>query len=314
MILDLPRGSEVIMPSFGFVSLANAVAQSGGTCVFVDCDPTNMNISPESFANAIGPKTKAVITINYAGVSCDYEKIKAICSEGNLVLIEDNAHGLLSQLNGQPLGSFGDISTFSFDRMKNFSCFEGGAILIKNKTLAGRYREVSQYGTNRLDYLDKLTDKYEWVSIGTNAHLADPLTCILSRQFASSDKVLEAFQKSWANYLSLLRPLEEDGLIKLSVIPSSSQHNGYMFWLKVNDPSKRDPLLAFLDLSGVTAAFHYTPLHSSKLGIQIGVFRGLDQFTTTGAASLIRLPLFYSITFEEIEFVASCINQFFKNH
>ena len=309
-ILELPTGSEVIIPSYGFVSLANAVVQNDLKCVFVDCDPKTMNICPDAIENAIGPSTKALITINYAGVSCDYARIIPMCRKHGLFLIEDNAHGLGSTFQNRPLGSIGDVSTFSFDRLKNITCSEGGGVAFNNPELVKKYRLRAEFGTNRSEYEQGVVSEYEWVGPGTNAQIAGPLVSILAAQLLQSEQITDRFKRHWNTYYELFSASQIINPVQLPFIPEYCSHNGYMFWIMLSDSGQRTALLQFLKQKGIDARFHYTPLHSSRYGHAVGELRGDVKNTTSGSGKLIRLPLYYSITQEEIEYVVHQIIAF----
>lgn len=312
-ILGLPLESEIIMPSYGFVALANAVVLNGHRCVFVDCEPDTMNICPKAITGAISERTKAVITINYGGVACDYGRIRGICDEHSLFLIEDNAHGLLSTVGTRPLGSFGDISVFSFDYMKNFSCYQGGGIALKKPEHIQRYRIVSENGTNRTDFKLGRTDHYQWLSAGTNTQLAIPLFSILEQQFRMADVIVSHFRKLWDIYQkNLQQSLASDYLTFCASL--SDTHNGYMFWIKAQSKEIRDRLAIFLAHSGIEAVSHYTPLHNSQFGKKMGEFRGEDRFTSSGSDQLLRLPLYYALKELQVEYICQQINRFFMEH
>lgn len=310
--LPVPRGSEIIIPSFAFVSCANAIHNYGHQCVFVDCDPKTMNISPEAIEAALTPQTKAVMTINYGGVSCDYDAIKAICKEHQLFLIEDNAHGFLAKSGNTFLGNFGDVATISFDHMKNISCEEGGGISINNPELSSYYRTALEFGTNRADFFEGIVDFYEWKSSGSNCFLAESLASILYEQMQQAPEIIRQLRESWHFYYDLLKPLSEEGFISLAELPEAAQTNGHIFWLKAKDREKRDHLLHFLKARSIFAAVHYMPLHQSAFGKKVGVFRGADQFSTAGSYSLLRLPQHHFLEQEQIFRVVASIYEFYN--
>jgi len=311
MLLDLPEGAEVIMPSYAFVSLANAVNNMGCNVVFVDCEKDTMNIDPLAIKAAISPKTKAVISINYGGVSCDYQKIKEICTDNQLYLIEDNAHGVLGKYKNDYLGTQGDISTFSFDYLKNFTCFQGGGIAINNKDLLERFYIVSEFGTNRRTYLNGKGNFYEWVGRGTNALVAAPLISLLAPQLEIAHDIVKQFNSNWTHYQRQLQALEKKGLIELSKTPQYAERSAHMFWFKTANLEERTRLIKHLAKKGVTSMSHYVPLHSSKYGQQVAEFRGSDNFTSQESQKLIRLPLYYSLRSQEIEKIVDSVNSFY---
>jgi dTDP-4-amino-4,6-dideoxygalactose transaminase len=312
LLAKFPVNSEIILPSYSFVSLANAISMRGYRCIFVDCDPETMNICPSAVAAAIGPNTRAIITINYSGVSCDYDKLIPLCNKHKLILIEDNAHGFLCTFNGKRLGQFGDISTISFDYLKNISCFEGGGISINNPEYLETFRQVYEFGTNRLDVLEGKSSFYEWKCIGSNHTLAEPLAAILYDQMLLADDIIVGFRRHWEQYFTLLSPLKEVGLISLCEVPKGCTHNGHMFWLKTNSEPIRNDLMLFLKSFGIQTAFHYTPLHTSEFGRKAGIFKGEDRFTSKESGKLLRLPMYYSLSEAQIIAVVKRIYQYFK--
>jgi len=311
MILDLPAGSEVIIPSYGFVSLANAVAMFGHTCVFVDCELDTLNISADALEAAITTKTKAVITINYGGIPCDYDRIIAICRANKIWLIEDNAHGLLANFNGTPLGSFGDISTFSFDSMKMITSYEGGALAINNKSLIGATLSCTDMGTNRSDFRKGKIPFYEWISIGVNSALAAPLFDILKQQFDESPKILNWFVQSWENYQTALEPLFSKYGICGPRVDSGVNINGYIFWMMTRSADERTGLINRLRTKRITLSPHYSALHVSQFGKAKHLFSGNMTNTEKVVTHMVRLPLFYGITHDEQKRVVFEIEQYY---
>lgn len=311
MILDLPPRSEVIIPSYGFVSLANAVAMFGHTCVFVDCEIDTLNISAKAIEAAITSKTKAVITINYGGVPCDYIRISEICKKNNLWLVEDNAHGLFSNFNGTPLGSFGDISTFSFDHLKMITSYEGGALAINNKLLLELAATCTDMGTNRSDFRHGLAPFYEWTSLGTNSALAAPLFDILKRQFNGATTILNWFIRAWRYYQEALEPLFTKHGIGGAHIYDGINTNGYIFWIMTRSANERISLIAKLRTKGITLSPHYSALHVSEFGKAKHQFSGNMKNTEKAVTQMVRLPLFYGITQEEQKRVVFEIEQYY---
>ena len=311
MILNLPAQSEVIIPSYGFVSLANSVAMFGHKCVFVDCELDTLNISSEAIEAAVTHKTKAVITINYGGIPCDYMRITEICKENDLWLIEDNAHGLLANLHGTQLGSFGDISTFSFDSLKMITSFEGGALVINNKSLIGSALSCANMGTNRSDFRKGKAPCYQWTSLGTNAALAKPLYDILEEQFNQSANIVDWFVRGWKYYYANLKSLSSKHGIRLPRIKSGVNINGYIFWITTRSNNERMGLISQLQAKGITLSPHYSALHLSEYGKANHSFSGSMQNTEIAATQMVRLPLFYGITQEEQKRVVFEIEQYY---
>jgi len=311
LILDLPPESEVILPSYAFLALANAVALRNLKCVFVDCEKETMNIDVNAVESAISEKTRAIITLNYGGVACDYDKIHAICKKHNLILIEDNAHGIRAKYKDQWLGSMGDISTISFDSLKNITCVEGGGIVINNTEFFDRFKTAYLMGSNKNDFDEGKALFYEWKGLGSNHVLAEPLAYILLAQLTESEMIVNSFQKKWKTYYNFLKPLEDRDFIELAKVPSYSQHNGHIFWIKTADLEERSELINFLRNHRITCAFHYSPLHTSEYGKKVGLFRGEDLNTTIESSRLIRLPIYHALGEDEISYVVSKIFEFY---
>lgn len=310
--LNLKPKDEIILPSYSFVSLANAINNFGFKPIFVDCESDTMNISAENIVGAISSKTRAVISINYSGIGCDYDSIVPICKKYGLYLIEDNAHGILASYKGVPLGSFGDIATFSFDHLKMITCYEGGATVVNNEKLYETYSLASEFGTNRIDFLNQKTNFYEWKFKGTNSKLAEPLKNILEAQLFHANEIVQVFKDKWDRYHKAFKEAEDKGYLKRMFVPDHCQHNGYMYWFKTTTCEERNLLMNFLMEYGIYSAFHYTPLHTSEFGRKVGVFRGEDKNTTSGSACLLRLPHFYDLTYNEQDYVIEKIYEFYR--
>lgn len=310
-LLNLQTGDEVILPSFGFVSTANAFVAQGAKCRFVDIRPDNMNIDENLIEQAITEKTKAIITINYSGVSCNYSVITALAKKRNLILIEDNAHGILAKYKGEFLGRFGDISTISFDHLKNVTCGEGGAIIF-NSRFEEQLRIHYEFGTNKADFIAGKVASYEWKAPGSNYYLSEPLAAFLLVQLENAQHIIERFKARWNQYHAFLAPLAETNLIRLPSINNDCEHNAHLFYLFTGSSSEREQLIGFLKNKGVAATFHYTPLHSSVFGKKHGSFCGEDVYTTRLSETLLRLPLFYTLKEEDVEYVSRCIYAFYK--
>ncbi len=311
MLLRLPKGAEVIMPSYAFVSVANAVTNLGYKAVFVDCEKHTMNIDVKAVKGAVSSLTRAIISINYGGVSCDYAGLKKICEKHKLYLIEDNAHGILGKYKSSLLGTQGDISTFSFDHLKNFTCFQGGGIGINNKALLDNFFIAAEFGTNRHDCLNGKVSHYEWIAQGSNGIIAEPLKYILKTQLLQSEEIASKFNSNWKLYQDKMQPLEKKGVIALSQTPKYATRSAHMFWFKTADPDERKKLMAFLKKKGVPSMSHYEPLHNSQYGREIGEFRGDDKYTTIESKKLLRLPLYLSLSAKDIEFIVKSVRSFY---
>lgn len=310
--LDLPAGAEIILPSYGFVSCANAINNHGYQCVFVDCDIRTMNMEPAALEAAITSRTGAVMTINYGGIACDYDAIRAICDRYRLFLIEDNAHGILAKYNGRFLGTFGDVSTISFDHMKNVTCEEGGGIAINRKDWIPVFQKVLEFGTNRLDFFEGKSEVYEWKSKGSNCFLAESLAKILYEQLQQAPEIIGQLQTIWNRYSELLTPLEQAGKIMLAHPQSGAEGNGHIFWILTNNPGERKALQAFLKSKDIHAASHYAALHLSEYGRKVGVFRGDDTNTIKASSCLLRLPQHQFLSESDQFRVAETIADFYQ--
>lgn len=307
---NLQPGDEVIMPSFGFVADANAVALRGAQCVFVDIEKDTLNIDVHALEKAITPKTKAVIVINYGGVACNYEQINRLKEKHKFTLIEDNAHGMGASYKDKPLGTFGDMAAISFDSLKNISCGEGGCLLLNNDNFYRQLSIAAEFGTNRTEFFEKKANKYEWKGLGTNSALSEYLAYFLYQQIQQTKLITNTFLKHWNQYYYALKKLEEEKLIDLPHIPESCKHNAHIFHIRTKAVSDRDKLIAFLKDKGITASFHYTPLHLSEFGKKYE-FRGNDSNTVHESGRLLRLPMYHSLTNEEIDYVVKGVYEFF---
>jgi dTDP-4-amino-4,6-dideoxygalactose transaminase len=312
LVLDIQPGDEVIMPSFAFVSCANAFALRGAVCVFVDVSP-NMNLDEKKVEAAITRKTKAIVTVNYAAVACNYAVLKEIAQRHNLFIVEDNAHGTGAKHNNDFLGTFGDIATFSFDHLKNITCGQGGGIALNNKSLLERFYVAYEFGTNRRSFFNHQADRYEWKSLGSNFPLSELNAAMLLAQLEECHTINARFVQLWNEYFEALAPLAEKEKFVLPQMTSENRHNGHCFYLKTRTAAERNELITFLQNKHINAQFHYTTLHGSTFGKIVGRFIGNDDFTTHHSATLVRLPLFYSMKNEEVATVVSAITDFYKH-
>lgn len=313
--LNLPIGSEVIMPSYAFVSLANAVNNFGYKCVFVDTEEDTMNICTTSVEKAISKNTKAIIAINYSGIPCNYTALNEICKRNNLFLVEDNAHGLLSEYKNKKSGNFGDIAVFSFDHMKNISCGQGGGICINNKTLLENFNIAYQLGTNRVEFLSGKVKKYEWYNKGLNCNLSFYLYDILEKQLKSSQKIFNRFQKSWNLYNELLEPLKRENKVLMPKVPEyTTSHNAHIFWFKLENTAVREQLQDYLHQKGVIAYNHYPSLAHSYYGQQVAKNAIHNKNLEDEVNRLLRLPLYYELKENQIKYIVKCIFDFFSKN
>ncbi|MEE1076660.1 MAG: dTDP-4-amino-4,6-dideoxygalactose transaminase [Acutalibacteraceae bacterium] len=312
LLAEIEPGDEVIMPSYTFVSTANAFVLRGAKIVFVDIRPDTMNIDEKLIESAITPKTKAIVPVHYAGVACEMDTICDIAKKYNLIVIEDAAQGVMSYYKGKALGSIGDFGCYSFHETKNYSMGEGGALLINCDNAVERAEIIREKGTNRTKFFRGQVDKYTWVDLGSS-YLQSELNCAyLYAQIENPDIINESRIKAWNKYYELLKPLEAEGYITLPVIPQGCVHNAHMFYIKVKDLAERTKLIAFLKEKAVNAVFHYIPLHTSPAGKQFGVFSGEDKYTTKESERLLRLPMYYNIEEQDVIYIAEKVREFYK--
>lgn len=311
ILADIQPGDEVIMPSFTFVSTANAFVLRGAKIVFIDIRPDTMNIDEKLIEAAITDKTKAIVPVHYAGVSCEMDTICDIAKRYNLKVVEDAAQGVMSFYKGRALGSIGDFGCFSFHETKNYSSGEGGAVLVNNEKDVERAEIIREKGTNRSRFIRGQVDKYTWLDIGSS-YLQSELNCAyLYAQIEDPYVIYNDRMNSWNLYYELLKPLMDKGYIELPVIPEGCVHNAHMFYIKVKDIEERTSLIDFLKTKGVGAVFHYIPLHSSPAGRQFGRFFGEDRFTTKESERLLRLPMYYGLSKTDTEYISECIFEFY---
>ena len=312
ILADIKPGDEVIVPSYTFVSTANAFVLRGATVVFVDIRPDTLNIDEKLIEDAITEKTKAICPVHYAGVSCEMDTIMEIAKRHNLIVIEDAAQGVMSSYKGRALGTIGDYGCFSFHETKNYSMGEGGAILIKDKDKALDAEIIREKGTNRSQFFRGQIDKYTWVSEGSSYLPSDMNAAYLWGQLEVADKIYDDRMASWNRYYELLKPLSDKGCIELPVIPAECVHNAHMFYIKCKNLDERTKLIAHLKENGINPAFHYIPLHSAPAGLKYGRFHGEDRYTTRESERLLRLPMYYGLGMDKVERIAGVIRGFYK--
>jgi dTDP-4-amino-4,6-dideoxygalactose transaminase len=313
ILIDIKPGDEVIMPSYTFVSTANAFVLRGAKTVFVDIRPDTMNIDENLIEDAITERTKAICVVHYAGVGCEMDKIIEIANKYNLYVIEDAAQGMMAEYNGKPLGTIGHLGAFSFHETKNYtSAGEGGLLIVNDDKFIERAEIIREKGTNRSQFFRGMVDKYTWIDIGSSYLMNDVSAAYLWGQLEVAEEINEFRLSVWNRYYNGLLELEKEGFIELPTIPKHCRHNGHIFYIKVKNLNIRTKLLNFLKEQGILAVFHYVPLHSSPAGQRYGRFHGVDKFTTKESERLIRLPLFFNIKDEEIDYVIESIYRFFK--
>lgn len=311
ILCDIKAGDEVIMPSYTFVSTADAFVMRGAKIKFVDINPKTMNIDETKIVEAINEHTKAIVPVHYAGVSCEMNQINEIAKQYNLKVIEDAAQGVMSTYRGKALGTIGDFGCFSFHETKNYSMGEGGAILIKNEEYNEKAEIIREKGTNRSKFFRGQIDKYTWVDYGSSYLPSDINAAYLWAQLEIADDINMDRLRTWNTYFESLKILEEQGFINLPYVPDYCTHNAHMFYIKAKDIKERSELIDYLKEKGILSVFHYIPLHSSPAGEKYGEFVGDDIFTTKESERLLRLPLYYGMDEEDVQKVIHEVKNFY---
>ena len=313
ILLDIQPGDEVILPSYTFVSTADALVMVGAKIVFVDINPKTMNIDENKIEEAITSKTKAIVVVHYAGISPDMDRIMKIAKEHNLKVVEDSAQGVMAKYKDKYLGTIADLGCYSFHETKNYSMGEGGAIVINDPELIERAEIIREKGTNRNKFFRGEIDKYTWVDYGSS-YLPSELNCAyLYPQLKDAEMINNDRLTSWNYYKDGLKELEKDGCITLQYVPEYSEHNAHMFYIKAKNLEERTKLIEYLKSKGIQAVFHYIPLHTSPAGMRFGRFFGEDKYTTSESEKLVRLPMYYGLTRKEQDEVIDAIKKFYKN-
>ena len=312
VLCDIQADDEVIMPSYTFCSTANAFVQRGAKIVFVDIRPDTMNIDETKIEEAVTSKTKAIVPVHYAGVSCNMDEINSIAKKHKLFVIEDAAQGVMSAYNGKALGTIGDFGCYSFHETKNYSMGEGGAIVINNPQYIERAEIIREKGTNRSQFWRGQVDKYTWIDYGSSFLPSELNAAYLWGQLEIAEKINDERLKNWNIYYKNLKILEEKSFIELPFVPADCAHNAHMFYIKVKDIEERTRLIDFLKDKDIGAVFHYVPLHSAPAGEKYGIFTGRDIYTTKESERLLRLPMYYSLTETEVEHVCKNIFEFYS--
>ena len=312
LLLGIKEGDEVIMPSYTFVSTADAFVLRGAKAIFVDINPKTMNIDENLIEDAITEKTKAIVPVHYAGVSCEMDEILRIAKEHNLAVVEDAAQGVMSTYKGNHLGSIGDYGCYSFHETKNYSMGEGGALLIKDKNNIELAEIIREKGTNRSKFFRGEIDKYTWVSGGSSYLPSELNAAYLWAQLEIAEEINNERIKIWNEYNEGLRKLEKERIIDLPYVPKECKINAHMFYIKVRDLEERTRLIEFLKSKNVWSVFHYIPLHNSPAGKKYGRFNGEDRYTTKESERLLRLPLYYGLSLSDVDYIISQIYNFYK--
>ncbi len=311
LLCDFKEGDEVILPSYTFVSTADAFVLRGAKAVFVDIRPDTMNIDENLIEAAVTERTKAVFVVHYAGVACEMDRIMNIARRYDLKVVEDAAQAMMCTYKGKPLGTIGDFGCFSFHETKNFSMGEGGALLIRDSAYIEKAEILREKGTDRSRYFRGQVDKYRWQDFGSSYLPSDMNAAYLYAQLEMADEINSTRIARWNLYQELLLPLKEAGLIELPVVPRECVHNGHMFYIKTKDMEERTRLINFMKENDVLSVFHYVPLHSAPAGIKFGRFCGEDKYTTIESERLLRLPMFYQLTEEQVRYIAGKVKEFY---
>ena len=312
LLAEVKAGDEVIMPSYTFVSTADAFVLRGAVPVFVDIRPDTMNIDEKKIEAAITDKTVGIVPVHYAGVACEMNTIMDIAKRRNLWVIEDAAQGIMSTYKGKALGTFGEFGCFSFHETKNYSMGEGGAILIRDEKYIEPAEIIREKGTNRSKFYRGQIDKYTWVNQGSSYLPSDMNAAYLWAQLELAEEINDWRLRVWNQYYKELTPLAESGKIELPTVPEGCVHNAHMFYIKAAEIEERTELEKFLKENGIWAVFHYIPLHSAPAGLKFGRFHGEDEYTTKESERLLRLPLYYGLKDEEVDYICSKVKEFYK--
>lgn len=313
LLLNIQPGDEVIMPSYTFVSTANAFVLRGATAVFVDIRPDTMNIDEKLIEDAITERTKAIAPVHYAGVGCEMDTIMDIAKRHHLMVVEDAAQGIMADYKGKALGTFGEFGCFSFHETKNFSMGEGGALLIRDEKDIVDAEIFREKGTDRSQYYRGQVDKYRWQNYGSSYLPSDMNAAYLYAQLELGKEITQARLDRWQEYWEQLTPLAEAGRIELPYIPPYCTHNAHMFYIKTKDMEERSRLIAYLKEKEILSVFHYVPLHSAPAGMKFGRFHGEDCYTTKESERILRLPMYYKLTSDQVAYITEQIKAFYES-
>ncbi len=311
LLCGIGPGDEVIMPSYTFVSTANAFVLRGATAVFVDIRPDTMNIDEKLIEDAVTEKTRAILPVHYAGVACEMDTIMDIAARHGLKVIEDAAQGVMSTYKGRALGAIGDFGCYSFHETKNYSMGEGGALLIKDEKYIENAEIYREKGTNRAKFFRGQIDKYTWVNVGSSYLPSELNAAYLWAQLELADEMNRRRLALWQRYDRQLRPLQERGLIECPFIPEGIVHNAHMYYIKAKDIEERTALIEHLKKSGILSVFHYVPLHTAPAGRRFGRFHGEDRYTTRESERLLRLPMYDALLPEQVDEIADKVKEFY---
>ena len=314
LLCDLQDGDEVILPSYTFSSTATAPVLAGAKLVFVDIDPKTMNIDENKIEQAITDRTKVIIVMHYAGVSCEMDTIMEIAKKHGLIVVEDAAQGVMSSYKGKALGTIGDFGCYSFHETKNFSMGEGGALVINNPIYNERAEILREKGTDRAKFFRGQVDKYTWVDFGDSYLPSELNAAHLWAQLLKAQEITDDRLNIWNRYYEAFQPLADRGRVELPTIPESCKHNAHMFYLKCRNLEDRTRFISAMKDREIGCVFHYIPLHSAPAGLKYGRFHGEDVYTTAESERLVRLPLYYGMKTEDVDKVIEEVNAFFQNN
>ena len=309
-LCDIHPGDEVIMPSYTFVSTADAFVLRGAKIVFVDIRPDTMNIDEKLIESAITEKTKAIVPVHYAGVACEMDTIMEIARKYDLKVVEDAAQGVEAYYHGKALGTIGDFGCYSFHETKNYTMGEGGALVFQDNSFQEKAEILREKGTDRSKFFRGQVDKYRWIDYGSSYLPSEMNAAYLYAQLEECEKINRKRHQIYDYYHRHLAPLEEAGLIERPFVPEGIEHNAHMYYIKVKDLETRTGLIAYLKENGIYSAFHYVPLHSSPAGMKFGRFSGEDVYTTRESERLVRLPMFYNLPMSDVEYIVEKILEF----
>ena len=309
-LCDIHPGDEVIMPSYTFVSTADAFVLRGAKIVFVDIRPDTMNIDEKLIEQAVTEKTKAIVPVHYAGVACEMDTIMEIARKYDLKVVEDAAQGVEAYYHGKALGTIGDFGCYSFHETKNYTMGEGGALVFQDNSFQEKAEILREKGTDRSRFFRGQVDKYRWIDYGSSYLPSEMNAAYLYAQLEECEKINRKRHQIYDYYHRHLAPLEEAGLIERPFVPEGIEHNAHMYYIKVKDLETRTGLIAYLKENGIYSAFHYVPLHSSPAGMKFGRFSGEDVYTTRESERLVRLPMFYNLPMSDVEYIVKKILEF----
>lgn len=311
LLADIKAGDEVIMPAYTFVSTADAFVLRGAIPVFVDIRPDTMNMDEKLIEAAITDKTRAIVPVHYAGVACEMDTIMALARKYKLAVIEDAAQGIMSTYKGKALGTIGDYGCFSFHETKNYSMGEGGALLIQDEKNVEQAEIIREKGTNRSKFFRGQIDKYTWVNFGSSYLPSDMNAAYLYAQLEVAEEINQARLSCWNQYWERLTPLAQEGRIALPTVPEGCVHNAHMFYIKAKDIAERTEFIDFMKANEVWPVFHYIPLHTSPAGKKFGRFHGEDIYTTRESERLVRLPMYYGLQAEQVDYICDKVMEFY---